>query len=353
SIVKRHGGVDNASTGFDYTHYFIKTSTQNLPMALGLFAEVMENLNLKEDEFERERKVVAEERRWRTDNNPIGYLYFRLFNEHYIRSPYHWTPIGFMEDIQSWSIDDLREFHKRYYSPNNAILVIAGDINPKDAFKIAKEKFEHIKSRSPQYKCALLNNIKTNEPPKDGAKRVIINKNNNRAETIAIAFSIPNFKDKDQVALSVISEILSNGKSSRLYKSLVEEKQIANQVYGYNMELIDPGVFIFFAVANPNVKAEDLEKAIKEEIERLKNTLVTKEELKRVKLTTKVEFIHQLESSSSTATLFGSYLARGDIKPLLEYEDNLDKITPEVIQEVAKKYFDFNRSTTIILRRSK
>ncbi len=100
-IVKSHGGVNNASTGFDMTHYYIKTASKNLGMTLELFSELMHNLSLKDEEFQKERDVVAEERRWRTDNNPLGYLYFRIFNMQYVYHPYHWLPIGFMQDIQS------------------------------------------------------------------------------------------------------------------------------------------------------------------------------------------------------------------------------------------------------------
>ncbi|HHD74590.1 MAG TPA: insulinase family protein, partial [Nitratifractor sp.] len=180
----------------------------------------------------------------------------------------------------------------------------------------------------------------------------IIHKKGNSVETHAIAYSIPAFDDKDQLALSVITDILSNGKSSRLYKDMVEEKQMASTVYGYNMELTDPGVFIFLAMATPKYSAEDLEKEILSQIEKLKSGKVTQEEIEKVKLNTKVDFLRELDSSSSIATLFGGYLARGNLQPLLEYEDNLDKITIEDIQRVAKKYFDNSKSTTIILRRN-
>jgi zinc protease len=349
-IVKAHGGVNNASTGFDYTHYFIKSSTRNMKMAMELYAELMARLKLSDEEFQKERKVVAEERRWRTDNNPIGYLYFRLFNTHFVEHSYHWTPIGFMHDILNWNIQDLREFHARFYRPDNAILIVAGDVNPDEVFKTAKETFGKIPAPKQSCDCSLITTNEPYEPAPDGAKRIILHKENNTAETIAIAYSIPDFRHKDQVVLSMIAEILSSGKSGRLYRELVQKRSLATQVYGYNMELRDPGVFIFMAVANPGIKAEELEKAILEQIERIKMEGVSEEELRKIRLNTKVDFIHELESSSSTATLFGSYLARGDLKPLLEYEESLDKITPKMVKEVARKYFDNSRSTTIILR---
>ncbi len=351
-IVKERGGINNASTGFDYTHYYIKSSSKYMSKSLELYAELMQNLNLSDEEFQKERNVVAEERRWRTDNNPLGYLYFRLFNEHFRSHSYHWTPIGFMYDIKHWNINDIREFHSKFYQPKNAILVVAGDIDKDDVFREAKKYFGNIKNKKLNKECSIFNTFKAHEAPRDGKKRVEITKEGNSVETIAIAYDIPPFNHKDQLALSVISEILSNGKSSRLYQKMVEQKQIATTVYGYNMELKDQGIFIFLAIANQKVDAKELEKNILEEIEKIKNGDIKEEELKKVKISTKFQFIKELEDSSNVASLFGSYLAKGDLKPLLEYEDNLDKITLKDIQDVAKKYFDNNRSTTIILRRN-
>ncbi len=346
-IVKSKGGVNNASTSFDYTHYFIKSSSKNIATSMELFAELMENLNLKDEEFQVERDVVAEERRVRTDNPPIGYLYFRLFNTHYVAHPYHWTPIGFMNDIQTWTIEDIREFHSKYYQPNNAILIVTGDIDKETIFKEAEAKFANIKNHT------TIPKIHPVEPKRDGSIRKEIHKENNTIDTIAIAYPIPNYEHKDQVVLSAISEILSAGRSSRFNKEIIDKRQMANPLYGYNMELTDEGIFLFMGLANPNVKIEDLEKAIHTEIEKIKNGDVTQEELEKVKINTKADFIYSLESSAGVNSLFGSYLVRGNLKPLLEYEENLDKITPEMVTEVAKKYFNDDLATTIILRKSK
>ena len=343
--VKSVGGVNNASTSFDYTHYFIKSSSNNVSKSLHLFAELMKNLNLKNKEFQPERNVVAEERRWRTDNNPMGYLYFKIFNNAYLYHPYHWTPIGFMNDIKTWSIKDIRDFHKTYYQPSNAILMVTGDIEPKEVFKRAKKEFGRIKNK------VKIPKVKFIEPEQDGAKRVIIHKDS-EVEMLAITFHIPDFKDKDQVTLSVISEILYSGKSSRLYKDLVDKKRLVNTVYAYNMENTDPGLFIFLAICNPGIKALTVEKELKKQIELIKKEDVTKAELDKVKINTKSDFIHSLESSTSIANLYGSYLVRGDIKPLLDYEDNVNKITAKKVKEAAKKYFNFDKSTTVILRKS-
>jgi len=342
--VKSIGGVNNASTSFDYTHYYIKSSTENLGKSIELYAELMQNLNLKDKEFQPERDVVAEERRWRTENNPTGYLYFSMFNNAYVYHPYHWTPIGFMNDIQTWTIDDIRDFHQTYYQPSNAILVVTGDVNPKDVFKKAKKAFGDIKNSAkiPEFKFV--------EPEQKGAKRVMLKKDS-EVEIVAITFHIPNYKDPDQVTLSVISEILYSGKSSRLYKKLVQENQLVNTVYAYNMENTDPGLFIFLAVCNPGVKAEDVEAELIKEIERMKTSEVTQAELDKVKINTKSDFIHSLESSTSVANLYGGYLVRGDITPLLTYEEDVKKVNAKQVKEIANKYFDFDKSTTVILKK--
>lgn len=343
-IVKGMGGLSNASTGFDYTHYFIKSSSKNLPKSLDLFADLMENLKLQDDEFQPERNVVAEERRWRTDNSPLGYLYFRLFNNAYLYHPYHWTPIGFMGDIQNWTLEDIKNFHEIYYQPKNAIIIVTGDIKPEEVFAETKKRFESIKNKRE------IPEVHQVEPKQDGAKRLVVYKES-EVEMVAVTFHIPNFLHKDQPALSAISEMLSSGKSSRLYQSLVNEKRLANQIYAYNMENIDPGLFIFMAVCNPGVKAESVEEEILAQIDKLKNTLVDVAELDKVKINTKADFIYSLESSSSVADLFGGYLARGDLEPLMQYEESINTLTPQDVQAAAVKYFNPTQSTTLILRK--
>jgi predicted Zn-dependent peptidase len=346
TIVKSRGGVNNAATGFDKTHYFIKTASKNLALSLDLFSELMHNLKLTDEEFQKERDVVAEERRLRTDNNPMGYLYFRIFNTHFTYHPYHWLPIGFMEDILSWKIEDIRDFYQRYYQPSNAILVVAGDITPEEVFKESEKYFGHIKNKHEIPKVTAV------EPKIDGSKRAVLHKESNQVDTLAITYAIPNYEDDDQVVLSAISHILSAGKSSRFEKTLVNEKQLANQVYGYNMELADPGVFLIMAMCSPQASLDDLEKEILAELEKIKNGDVTQAELDKVKINTKAEFIYSLESSSSVAGLYGDYLVKGNIQPLLEYEEKLDKITLKDISDAAKKYFDHNFSTTVILKKN-
>jgi len=328
-IVKSLGGVDNASTGFDYTHYYIKTSSDYMQKTFELFSEVMENLSLNDDEFQRERKVVYEERLWRTDNNPVGYLYFRLFNNTFVYHPYHWTPIGFKEDILNWTIEDIREFHKTFYQPKNAFLLVAGDIDEDEVFKQAQKYFSHIKNRSD------IPVVHQKEPKLDGDKEVII-KRDSQVDILALAFHIPDFSHEDQIALSAYSEILSGGKSGILREKLINQKSLVSEVYAYNMELKDPGVFLALAMVNPGVDIDKVEKELKK---LLLNTKITKKDLNKVKNQTKMDFITHLESSSGVSNIYGDYFAKGDITPLIEYEEKLNSLTPQKVEEI-KKYFE-------------
>ena len=346
-IVKGFGGVNNAGTSFDYTHYYIKTSSKNTDKSLELFSELMQNLTLNDEEFQPERDVVAEERRWRTDNNPMGYLQFRVFNNSFIYHPYHWTPIGFMDDIKNWTIEDIKDFHSTYYQPQNAIVVVAGDIKKDDVFSYVEKHFKDIKNTK-----EIPSSVHTVEPKQDGERRAIINKESN-VQMLAMTYHIPNFEHEDQIALSALSQLLSSGKSSILQKVLVDEKRLANSVYAYNMELKDPGVFMFMAVANENVDALKIEKEILDIISKIQKGEIKEKELDKLKINTKADFIYSLESSSDVASLFGTYLVRDNIKPLLEYEANLEKLKVEDIVNVAKKYLVKENSTTLILKENK
>ncbi|MCH5313633.1 MAG: insulinase family protein [Helicobacter sp.] len=342
-IVKGFGGVSNASTSFDYTRYFIKSSAGNLDKSLELFAELMSNLLLKDEEFAPERNVVAEERLWRTDNSPMGYLYFRFFNTAFIYHPYHWTPIGFMEDIQSWRIEDIVSFYHTFYQPQNAIVLVSGDITPNEVFESATKYFGVLKNNAP------IPEVTAKEPKQDGIRRSIVKKDS-ELEYLAMGYKIPNFLSKDQVALSAISEILSAGKSSIFQTELIDKQQIATSIYAYNMELKDEGVFLIIATAKQGVSAERLEEEIYKILERIKQGDISQEELEKVKINTRASFIYSLESSSSVANLFGSYLVRGDIMPLLSYERNINALNIEQIKEVANRYFVEDSLSVVILK---
>lgn len=331
-VVKGFGGVDNASTGFDYTRYFIKSSAEHIDTSLGLFAELMRNLSLKDEEFQPERQVVAEERRWRTDNSPLGYLYFRFFNTAFLHHSYHWTPIGFMGDILGWKIEDIRDFYDSYYQPNNAVVVVAGDIDPQRVFASASKHFGSITATKTPLK------VRIQEPEQDGYREVIVKKPT-KIEWLIMGYKIPNFAHTDQIALSALAEVLSGGKSALLDSELVDKRNLASEVSASAMGLKDSGVFMIMAAGNEKVQAKTLQKEILAILERVKQGQITQEELDTAKRNMQASFVYSLEKSSSVAGLFGAFLVREDLAPLLRYEEEFSKLTLADLTRVAQKYF--------------
>lgn len=331
-VVKGFGGVDNASTGFDYTRYFIKSSAEHIDTSLRLFAELMRNLSLKDEEFQPERQVVAEERRWRTDNSPLGYLYFRFFNTAFLHHSYHWTPIGFMGDILGWKIEDIRDFYDSYYQPNNAVVVVAGDIDPQRVFASASKHFGSITATKTPPK------VRIQEPEQDGYREVIIKKPT-KIEWLIMGYKIPNFAHTDQIALSALAEVLSGGKSALLDSELVDKRNLASEVSASAMGLKDSGVFMIMAAGNEKVQAKTLQKEILAILERVKQGQITQEELDTAKRNMQASFVYSLEKSSSVAGLFGAFLVREDLAPLLRYEEEFSKLTLADLTRVAQKYF--------------
>lgn len=283
-IVKSFGGVNNASTSFDWTKYYVNSSSENLEKTLELFAELMSNQLLLDKEFQTEREVVYEERRWRTDNSPTGYLYFKLFNNLFSYSSYHWTPIGFKEDIENWDITDIKEFYDRFYQPSNAILVVAGDVEAKKVFDFSNKYFKNIKNKA---------KIKRNhmiEPKQNGQKEVMIKKSS-KVEYIALAYHTPKATDKSNFALSALSDILSDGKTSRLHKTLVNDKKLFTSIYASNYALNDSGVFLFFGSCASGVNAKKAKKHLIAEIEKIKSEDIEKKEFQKIKMKGKKQCI--------------------------------------------------------------
>ena len=212
-------------------------------------------------------------------------------------------------------------------------------------FASAQKYFDQVpnkKEASPE--------VYTIEPKQDGARHIEIKKDT-QIEYFALGYKIPDFRSKDQVALNVLAELLSGGKSSLLQEELVDKQRLSSEVYAYPMDLRDEGVFLIILGGNKGIKAEEMRDALLKVIEGLKNGKITQAMLDKARINIKSSFIYSLEDASSVASLFGDYLARGDIKPLLEYEKNLQSLSVDDLINVAKKYFVSESSTSAILRR--
>lgn len=341
-IIKDFGGVDNASTGFDYTHYYIKCHKDNLEKCLELFAELMSNLNLKEDEFLKERDVVLEERLWRTDNSPLGYLFFALYNNAFLYHPYHWTPIGFTQDIKNWTIADIKAFHERFYRPDNAFLIISGAVD-KSAHDLAKKYFEHIPNKKSLKSRPFI------EEAQLGERFAVINKPS-KNELLALGFKIPSFNHPDMPALQALGEYLGAGKSAKLSEILIDKLNLINDFYSYASENKDPNLFVFICTCNEGVSASLVKEQLLLIINDLKQNPISDFCLEKIKNNCKTDMIFAQDSASKVSSLYGSYIAKGDLDVLKNYDFFIDKLTPKDLQAVAKKYFCKEKSTCIILK---
>ncbi|MGP1562114.1 MAG: M16 family metallopeptidase [Helicobacteraceae bacterium] len=341
-IVKNIGGVNNASTGFDWTHYYVKTTRENLPKILPLYRDMMSELLFLDDEFLPERSVVREEKQL-SNNDVFGFLYFKLFNTAFSYHPYHWTPIGFIKDIEHFTAEDLRSFYKTFYQPNNAVLVMSGDLSESAAQKAAQETFGALKSAGEIKKSHII------EPEQTGARRADFAYETEN-DVIAIAYKTPPVKHKDTLALEVLAEILSQGNNSRLQKNVIDKKQVASSAEAYSLALQDGGLFILSGVCASGARALDLERALLQEVKALK-ARITQKELNKVKLNLKFDLMTSFGNSSSTSSIFGSYIIQDNLEALLSYEQDLESLDLGQLKAVANTYLNAENSTTITLKK--
>jgi len=341
-IVQRNGGTDNASTSYDFTRYYTDIGSDKLELILEYYADMMSGLTLGEEEFTSERDVVREEKRLR-DNSPFGRLAAEFNATAFVAHPYRNPIIGWDSDIDAWTTDKIRDYYSLYYVPNNATLVIAGDVETASALGMARKHFGPIpRGASPPPVAAV-------EPEQVGEKRIKVHKEDATSPAILIGYHIPSFDHPDQYALDVISTILSSGKSSRLYKSLVYEKELALSAGGGGSERIDPAIFSISALARPGVDIAKVEEALLVELDRLKDEDVPDREFRKAMNQATSGFTFGRQSVSSLAFEIGLYEAMGSYAYVQNYLDNLSKVTKEDIKSVARKYFTEPNRTVAIL----
>ncbi len=341
--VQRNGGNDNAFTGKDYTAYFETFAADRISLSLDLESDRMQNLLLDPKEFLSEREVVKEERRMRYDDDPTSTMVEQMTAAAFIAHPYEWPVIGWMADINNITRDDLYHHYRMYYAPNNATIVVVGDFNTPKLFAQIEKTFGKM-PRGPA-----VPKIGAVEPKQLGERRVIVKK---QAELPAVfaGYHTPDLKDPDSYALEVLQGILSSGKSSRLYKSLVYEKQVALYAGGdYDNIANDPNLFYVYAGVMPGKTTEEVEKALYAEIERIKTTPVTDEEIQKAKNQIEASFIMGQDSVFNQAMLLGQFATVANWKLLEKYVGNIRAVTKKDVQRVAVKYFSEDNRTVGIL----
>ena len=342
-LVEQNGGEDmNASTSYDLTEYHYSLPQNRLELWAYLESERFLHPVLRE--FYKERNVVIEERRMRTDSSPFGRLLEQFTEEAFAAHPYHRPTVGWISDLNSFSATDAQKFFDRYYVPSNMVVAVAGDIKPHQALPVLEKYFGRLPSR-PQP-----DEITTAEPPQNSERKVILK---DRSQPIYIeGYHRPDYRSKDDAVFDAISDLMSEGRTSRLYRSLVRDKKIASfseGITGYP-GIKYPHLFAFLAVPLPGHTNQEMADAIHSEIEKLKKEDITDDELKMIKTRSEANLIRGLADNEGLATQLATYQTRyGDWRELFKSVDRIDQVSKADIRRVANEVFvDTNRTVGVI-----
>lgn len=345
------GGRENAFTSYDYTAYYQQLHKRSLPMAIELESDRMRNLVLTKEEFEKEIKVVMEERRLRTDDQARALVYEKMMAVAFQAHPYKNPIIGWMNDLENMRVEDAQAWYDRWYAPNNAVLVVVGDVDAQAVYRLVKKNYGAIEARPI---LPLTARKPQTEPPQVGSKRIIV-KAPAELPYMIMGYHTPTIKnvaaDWEPYALEILEGILDGHASARLNKSLVRDRQIANSVNAsYSALSRGPSIFFLSAVPSAGKTVEDLEHALRGEIHKIILESVTDEELARVKAQVIASHVYQRDSIQSQAIQLGRMESIGlsfhDIDTIL---DKLKAVTPDQIRAVTKKYFTDDNLTMAIL----
>ena len=343
-VMEANGGSNNAYTSQNVTVYQDWFPNQTMEVMFDLESDRIANLSFDSTMIESERGVVLSERSTGLENDPMEELWNQVQGTAFYAHPYRWPIIGYESDIENWTKQDLENYFHTYYAPNNCVVVVVGDV-----------KFNWVKSLAEKYLAPIPSGpkprkIHTIEPEQKGEKEVFV-KRDIPSPYILMAYHIPQSGSEEYYAVDLLESILSSGKTSRLYKSIVDEKQLAIDI-GTDYELaFDPTIMLVYAIANQNVKAENLVKAILDEIDKVVNEEVTEDELQKVKNQKLMSFYHRMETINGKANTIGNYeLFFGDYKKLFSAPSDYAKVTRDEIQQVAKKYFTEDNRTVGIMQ---
>lgn len=338
-IIGENGAEDNAFTGQDYTAYYQVIANDRLEVAMDLESDRVRGLTLPPDEFKKELKVVQEERRWRTEDNPNSLTYEQFMATAFMNSPYHNPVIGWMTDLENLKVEDLRAWYERWYAPNNAVLVVVGDVEPDQVFEMAKKYYGSLKPselvpQKPQVETAQkgLRTIQVKAPAE--------------LPYIMLGYKTPALVSAraeeawEPYALEVLASILDGGSSSRLSRDLVRGKELlASAGAWYNGFGRMPHLLVMNGTPAKDVPIATVKAELLAQVERLRKEQVSKEELARVKAQVIASEIYERDSLQHQATVLGSLETVGlGYKVMDEYVDKILAITPEQIQQVAQKY---------------
>jgi len=341
-FVQNAGGELNASTDFDRTFYFEILPSNQLELGLWLESERMMHLKIDTIGVETQREVVKEERRESLDNQPYGRIWEETFKLAYTAHPYRWMPIGSAQYIDEAALSEFMDFYSTYYVPQNAVLTLAGDINIDEAKELVEKYFGGI----PRGKREIVR-PKVIEPPQKKEIRDTTY-DNIQLPAIVEAYHVPPIGTKDYYSIDMLTTLLSEGQSSRLYKSLVDEQQKAVYIGAFPAGLEDPGLFIAVAIANSGINADELEKSIDAEIEKIKDSLITDEEYEKLRNQIKTRFVNKNSRVSGIAEDLSKYFMLYEDTDLINSEIELYmEVSKEDIKNAAIKYL--NKQNRVVL----
>jgi zinc protease len=350
-LVFNNGGNMNGTTSEDRTVYFESLPANQLALGLFLEADRMRSLatNITKENLDNQRNAVQEERRLGVDNQPYGQSGEKQQELLYDNFAYKHTVIGSMEDLNAATVDDVVQFFKTYYAPNNAVLVVVGDFKTKDAVALIGKYFDAI-PRQPSPPA-----VDMTEPAQTAERRLTLDDALARLPRVDIAYKAVPGNTSDFYALQVLSAVLQNGQSSRLYQKLVKEKELVTNVFGFLDEKRGPGALYTSATLRPGMKTGDAETAIYDEIERLKKEPIADWELQKAKNATRRNFFGGLESSLSRAITISQYAVLYNDPDLINTRvDKVTAVTKEDVQRVANKYLsETNRTVVITMPKAK
>jgi predicted Zn-dependent peptidase len=332
-LIQNYGGNMNGSTNNDQTNYYEALPKNQLDMALFLESDRMRGLNLTQANLDNQRNAVQEERRLRVDNQPYGKSREELEGMAYDNFPYHHSVIGSMEDLNAASMDDFKEFFRIYYAPNNAVMVLAGDLDPKETLAKVKKYFGDI-PRQPAPPV-----LSFTEPDHTQERRKTMTDSLARLPQYSAAYNTVPGNTPDFYALQVLGGILTNGRSSRFYQHLVHDKQLALNAGAFSQTRRGPGLFQVTASPRPGVKMEDLEKAIEDEIEAVKKDGVTADELAKVRTQLLRAQIQSRTSMLGLANQMGTLTVYYNDPNLINTGyDKICAVTADQVKQAAQKY---------------
>jgi len=332
-LVQANGGALNANTSQDRTYYFETLPSNQLELGLWMESERMLHAKIDTIGVETQRKVVKEEKKQRYDNTPYGQLINTVYENAFTKSPYRWSPIGKDQYINNATLSEFMAFYKKYYVPNNAVLVLGGDIDIAKTKEMVAKYFGDIPKGS--------GNIDRNLPvePAHTAEKRVNFYDNIQLPAVLVAYNTPKMGTDDWYAMEMLNNLLSKGKSSRMQKEIVDKEEKAVNAGAISLGNEDPSVVVMYGIANMGVKPEDLEKSILAEVEKVKTTGVTDAELAKLRNGAESEFVQQNQKVMGVVENLATYYTYFKNADLINTElDRYTKITKEDLKRVANKY---------------